>query len=428
MLRASSLTVFLTGWSLLPVFAGGFAEPGSLLKSGPPSVEVKTHIVKDSSIGDVFACRKMVTGPDVNEHPPYPGCTGFVGWESVVRRSNGEMLCSFSAGYWHVSFPQPIDVTADLLTSFRRGGFRSNVYAPTGGRALLCRSTDDGKTWSQPVTLVDTPGDDRHPVIIELPDRSLLCVFFVIDNWYGYATPPKGRHKNSRVAAIRSEDSGTTWSEPVYMPSPFRYYDRMCGKPVVLANGGVLLPTYGMDRFGDPVELGLYRSNDGGRSWRFVSRLKSSVKELDEPALCRARDGALVMIAREAGEVAFSRDEGRSWTKPQAFGIKMDAPCLLTLKDGTLVCIFGWLATNDIQMMWSDDQGRTWTVPAADRGFKIDNSAYAYAIGCEMPDGSIYIVYYDPRGDQTRTAIWSVRVRIRKDRRGIDILPPGPGR
>ena len=46
-----------------------------------------------------------------------------------------------------------------------------------------------------------------------------------------------------------------------------------------------------------------------------------------------------------------------------------------------------------------------------------------YAIGCEMPDGSIYIVYYDPTNQQTKTAIWSVRVKIRDDRDGIDILP-----
>ena len=207
------------------------------------------------------------------------------------------------------------------------------------------------------------------------------------------------------------------------MPSPFKYYDRMCGKPVVLPNGHLLLPTYGMDAWNAPVELGVYRSEDSGQSWRFVSRLKAAKKELDEPALALASDGTLVMIARPDGEIAFSRDEGRSWTAPQLTGIAMDAPCLLTLHDGTIVCLFGWGATGGIQLMWSDDNGHTWITPAPDRGFKIDDSAYVYVIGCEMPDGSLYLVYYDPCGDQTKTAIWSVRVHIRKDRHGIDILP-----
>ena len=390
------------------------------IKAGPGST-VRIHVVDDTSTGDVQACRRMVTGPGHNEHPAYPGCTGFVGWESVTRLKSGEMLCSFSAGFWHVSFPTPWDIKPDLLASWQKVGFPKTIDAPTGGRALLCRSRDDGKTWSQPVTLIDTPGDDRHPVIVENLDGSLLCAFFVIDNWYGHDAPPAGRNKNSRVATTRSNDGGKTWSEPVFMPSPFKFYDRMCGKPVVLPNGHLLLPTYGIDSLAE--ELGVYRSEDAGRTWRFVSRLKAKQKALDEPALTRALDGSLVMIARPDGEIAFSHDEGKSWSAPQLTGIAMDAPCLVTLKDGTIACIFGWGATGGIQMMWSDDSGRTWTTPAADRGFKIDSSAYVYAIGCEMPDGSIYLVYYDPRGDQTKTAIWSLRVRIRQDRHGIDIMP-----
>ena len=397
-------------------------SPPLLSADKPP--RVTAVVVQDSSTGDVLKCRKMITGPGVNPHPSYPGCEGFVGWESVTRLSDGVMLCSFSAGYWHVSFPSPIDIKPDLLESYRRGGFPDKVNAPTGGRALICRSSDGGKTWSQPTTLVDTPGDDRHPVIVELADKSLVCAFFVIDNWYGYQQAPAGRHKNSRVAVVRSTDHGQSWSAPVFMPSPFKYYDRMCGKPVILPNGGILLPTYGMDAWGSPVELGVYRSDDMGRSWKFLSRLKATVKELDEPAITRQANGDLTMIARPDGEVAFSKDDGKSWSRPQAFGIKMVAPCLLTLRDGTVVCIFGWGSTGGVQITWSDNGGISWTVPAADRGFTIDSNVYVYAIGCQLPDESIYMVYYDPRGKQRETAIWSVRVRIRSDRRGIEILPP----
>ena len=388
-----------------------------------PEVTVTTRVVEDTSNGDFKQFRRMVTGPGVNEHPPYKGCTGFVGWEGVTRLKNGDLWCTFSAGYWHVSFPTPIDVTPELLKSYRAGGFPAEIDAPTGGRALVSRSKDNGKTWSQPVTLVDTPGDDRHPCVIEHTDGTLVCVFFVIDNWYGYEQPPTGRYKNSRVASMRSSDGGKTWSEPIFMPSPFGYYDRMCGKPVILPGGDILLSTYGKEHWYGAEQLGLYRSSDRGQSWKFISRLEGSVGILDEPAITRASDGSIVMIARPNGEISFSTDDGGHWTSPRPFGIKMVAPCLMTLQDGTIVCIFGWGGTGGLQIMWSDDQGKTWTVPAQDRGFTLDNSVYVYGIGQEMPDNSIYVVYYDPAGRQQKTAIWGLRLKINEDRRGIQFLP-----
>ena len=380
------------------------------------------RVVKNSSTGDYRKLRTMITGPDLNEHPDYTGCTGFVGWESVIQLKNGDLLCSFSAGYWHVSFPTPIDLKPPLLQQYIRGGFPKKIDAPTGGRGLWCRSKDNGRTWSRPVTLVDTPGDDRHPVIVELKDGTLVCVFFVIDNWYGYDKPPPGRNKNSRVASIRSTDGGRSWSRPVYMPSPFGYYDRMCGKPVVLPDGGVLLSTYGKDTWTGPEQLGVYRSDDRGKSWKFVSRLKGTTGALDEPAITRATNGQTVMVARPNGELAFSRDDGRHWSRPIATGIKMVAPCLLTLADGTIVCLYGYGGTGGLQAIFSDDHGHTWVAPARDRGFPIDGSVYVYCIGTELADGSIYVVYYDPNGKQRKTAIWGLRMRIRKDRQGIDLL------
>ena len=154
----------------------------SLLNLSPAEAApaVRVRVVQDSSTGDYRKMRRMITGPGVNQHPPYPGCTGFVGWESVTRLKNGDLICSFSAGYWHVSFPTPIDIKPDLLKNYIRSGFPRTIEAPTGGRALWCRSSDHGQTWSKPVTLIDSPGDDRHPVLVELDDGTLVVVFFVI--------------------------------------------------------------------------------------------------------------------------------------------------------------------------------------------------------------------------------------------------------
>ncbi|MEC9009575.1 MAG: hypothetical protein VX877_09965, partial [Planctomycetota bacterium] len=49
------------------------------------------RVVKNSSTGDYRKLRKMITGPELNEHPDYQGCTGFVGWESVIQLRNGDL-------------------------------------------------------------------------------------------------------------------------------------------------------------------------------------------------------------------------------------------------------------------------------------------------------------------------------------------------
>jgi len=46
-------------------------------------------------------------------------------------------------------------------------GMRTDVEAPTGGRAMICISTDGGVTWSKPETLLDTPFDFDRGVVVE---------------------------------------------------------------------------------------------------------------------------------------------------------------------------------------------------------------------------------------------------------------------
>ncbi len=96
-----------------------------------------------------------------------------------------------------------------------------DVVAPTGGRAMVIRSTDEGKTWSKPVTLLDTPDDDRHPAFLELPDGTLLCSLFLYPGveLADFVKRPEDAH---RTVIIRSHDHGQTWDkELIRPPSPF---------------------------------------------------------------------------------------------------------------------------------------------------------------------------------------------------------------
>jgi hypothetical protein len=98
------------------------------------------------------------------------------------------------------------------------------------------------------------------------------------------------------------------------------------------------------------------------------------------------------------------------------------------LRDGTLVCLHGSYAPgwSGLRMIFSTDGGKTWIAPAKDHGFLIDHS-YGYGKPMELPDGSLYIVYIATGGHTADNAkhngIHCIRVRVRPDHSGIDLLP-----
>jgi len=367
-----------------------------------PPVSVKVVVDGESPV-KAEDCRRILVGRGVNQPDPFPGYRGFVGWESPIRLKNGTWLVGFNAGWGHASFP-----TAE---------------APTGGRAMLIRSTDESVTWSKPETIVDTPYDDRHPGFCELPDGTILCSFFTYTGDLSKLPGPE-----HRATIVRSRDGGNTWEKTPPLPSPF-LGDGTDGPIIALRDGSVLLAIYGSFRREDIgkelTRIALLKSKDAGESWELLSVVIAD-HELSEPSIAQLPDGGLVLMTRPAGDICWSSDGGKTWTAPVSFGMRMYEPGLLVLKDGTLVCLHGSYGAGGMRVIFSRDGGHTWTAPAADHGFLIDNT-YGYGKAMELPDGSLFVAYIDNIGlteeDMQREAVWGVRFRIRPDYSGIDLLP-----
>ncbi len=390
------------------------------------AVEVKV-IPGGESLAKAADCRRMLVGPGVNQPDPHPGYYGFVGWDAPLRLRDGTLLVSFSTGYWHASPPTPFRIAAGTLAEWRKLGMPTDIEAPRGGRAVLIRSCDDGRTWSKPQTIIDTPWDDRSPAIAELPDGTLVCSFFTYPGHGDFRKEPELAY---RTAIIRSRDGGKTWEQaPRRLPSPF-LGDATDGPPVVLKDGSVLLAVYGSPKEGGPEQVGVFRSTDGGQTWQLLSVVKSG-HEMSETGLAQLPDGRLVMIARPEGDIAWSSDGGRTWTRPATFGMRMYEPGLLVLRDGTLLCLHGSYGAGGFRAIFSTDGGETWIAPARNHGFTVDPSVYGYGRGIKLPDGSVLAVYIHTGGHATKDAkteaLWAVRLRVRPDHSGLDILP-APGR
>ncbi len=410
--------------TLCSVVAAALILPALVAIQSPVSAGTIQPVVKVVEVGESKTppqdCRATIVGPGINQPDPFPGYNGFVGWESPVRLKDGTWLVGFSVGYWHGAWPTPYrDFSPGSIESYHSMGM-PKIDAPTGGRAMLVCSKDNGKTWSKPQTIIDSPADDRVPHFLQLPDSTLLCCFNTSwsDNWH---LNPMA-HK---VGVIRSHDGGYTWEQNIRrLPSDFGM-EETDGPMVLAKDGSVYLVVSGAPKDGGKWQAGIFRSTDLGKTWQRVSVIKSG-DDLLEPSITQLPSGRFVFIARPEGTVCFSDDRGHTWTPPAKFGMRMYSPSLYVLRDGTLVCLHGSYSGGGLRMIFSTDGGKTWIAPAKDHGFLIDN-AYGYGKAMELPDGSMFFTYIKSGGhatiDAETNSVWCIKARIRPDHSGIDLLP-----
>src|SRR5262245_6889241 len=148
---------------------------------------------------------------------------------------------------------QALPFEAAVVMPAGDGGFQSNNY-PTivtlpDGRLFLnwsaqdgktfrivgTFSNDDGKTWSEPETIIDTPGcDDFDPNIVLTRDE--------IQVYSTTTVQPMPVVSDAVTWKVTRKFDGTSWSKPVVLPPPHNY---VCGKihaGLTLADGTLLMP------------------------------------------------------------------------------------------------------------------------------------------------------------------------------------------
>lgn len=172
----------------------------------------------------------------------------------------------------------------------------------------------------------------------------------------------------------------------------------------------------------------MFQSKDQGDTWKCIGTLKTYY-DLDESSIALLRDGRLIMVARPEGALAWSSDGGHTWTDPVRLPFRMFDPWLLTLKDGTLLCVHGSYnqERRGLRAILSPDGGKTWFAAGPDYGFSIDPSVYGYSRGVQLPDGSVFIAYQQTAGarwaDSCHMTIFGLRFRVLTGGRGIELLP-----
>ncbi len=171
-----------------------------------------------------------------------------------------------------------------------------------------------------------------------------------------------------------SKDGGLSWSRSALVPNDGLYSLAAVESATVRRDGHCLLFLSGVSRPGTPSRPLVHRSTDDGTSFHFLSFVTpkdSRYEGLNQmyPRGLQLRDGTLLCVLRLDrdwsgdmwSEVYRSEDGGRTWrflSRVSDFGAP-GAP--LQLRDGRIVIVYGSrLPPSGIRAVVSEDGGATW--------------------------------------------------------------------
>jgi predicted neuraminidase len=285
---------------------------------------------------------------------------------------------------------------------------------------VAAHSTDGGRTWTEPVTIVDTPGKcDINPTLLQSEAGEVLMFYH---QWEG--------HHETRLR--RSGDAGVTWSEP---EAEHPHCAVQGARALRIGPGHFVLPGHFWPDDGtNRGRAGCIVTEDDGKTWR-VGKATITLEHyrgLMEPSVAPLADGTLLMAIRTcAGYVYFSRstDNGETWAEPWP-GKQFPAPQapgrLLRTADGRLLMAYSHGAPlepnshkprNALALVQSTDDGKTWSQPLLIEGQEDADIQISYPAMAQVGDEVVIIYHHQPgyvsQGTRGASEIHLARVSLR---------------
>ncbi len=337
----------------------------------------------------------------------------YFAWPTVCRLPNGSlgMVCS---------------------------GLRRKHVDPFG-KLVMCYSFDEGKTWTRPALIIDTPLDDRDGGIATFGNGRVIVTTF--NESISEQRQRLERATDGDVALkreyLRLTEAYQNEIEEKYFGSLYRISDDggftfspIKKSPVSTPHGPIALPSGGLLYVGirneDNYDGDLTRHNvylyklDENDDFAYVGMIENnSENQWWEPYAYALTDEHIIVQIRThndpAGLAAVFQcetfDGGKTFTEPCRINDHGIPPHIMRHSSGVLVCTYGFRVGEPlgIRALFSRDDGKTWS----EEYILTDDNPHrdlGYPACVEIEGGKILTVYYQYIRDE-KTSLESAVIK-----------------
>ena len=373
---------------------------------------------KEGNLVDASITSYTVDGAEIEE------ANGNPKHSVTVFLSEGSVLMPMDKGSLHYRIPA-ITATKDgkrlvVLTDDRK---QSQGDLPNHCYVVAQYSDDNGKTWSDPLTVAgtaETGGNYGHgdASIVTNRDNGEIVGIMTSAGTYGHGFFQGTAAEPPRWKTITSRDGGLTWDAPVDHTDDL--FGAKCDNPktqtwksgfsgsgaALQKRDGTLVSSFVNREADNSQNFYFFMSKDGGQNW-YVSGT-SGTKSADEPKTLERNNGDLAISVRASGYNYHNvtSDDGETWHYPSqtrfTTGISGNA-C-----DGEYMVWCSTLEGNpwnialqtlpnsgsreNVSIALSTDEGETFGSPKT-----ICPRGSCYSATVVLPDGTLG-VYYEENG------------------------------
>jgi hypothetical protein len=217
--------------------------------------------------------------------------------------------------------------------------YGASLGSPDSNAAFVSRTTDGGRTWSSPSRVYGANSETQFHQLGSQADGTLLDAFIEARSLSGHPPPPIP----ARIAVTRSTDAGRTWSDPVTAAElTFTEVIDPTGKDRVRASGvtialavtsaGTAYVAWAEEHLVGESTISVARSDDGGLTWGPAVVAVRSPRQVFLPALAVTGDERVGLLWYQFGKAArgtplatdvwfaWSRDRASTWTAVRVAG------------------------------------------------------------------------------------------------------------